>query len=166
MKMCRSEYQASLLLPSSLGSVFCVYLMSVRWFGVGCQGFSVWTGFFIWQGELFLLHDPGRFSFSSLCKWWTRNMALKCQRSNHNTSSADCSVRYCPQTGTSASWHLALRGNHWVFSGTSGKFVLSLHRFLFSARQHVRSFCGGTQIKYWVLSSGQFRWCQVTPMYR
>ena len=36
-----------------LTQIFCFGLMSVRWFGVGCQGFSVWTGFFIWQGGLF-----------------------------------------------------------------------------------------------------------------
>ena len=47
---------------------------------------------------------------------------LKCQRSNHNTGSADCSVLHCPQTGASASLYLALRRNHWVFSVNSGKF--------------------------------------------
>ena len=68
MKTCRSEYQALPLLPLRLGSVFRDHLLSLRWVGVGCQGFSVCTGLFVWQGELFLLYDPGRFSFSSLCK--------------------------------------------------------------------------------------------------
>ena len=86
----------SLLLPSLLGSVFRVHVMSVS-LESDVRVFLFGQGFLFGKGNCFsYTTQDGLVSHPS-------NMALKCQRSNHNTGSADCSVRYCPQTGTSAS---------------------------------------------------------------
>ena len=105
----------SLLLPASLGGIsVCVHLMSVRWFRVGCQGFFL-NMIFQWQEELFLLFDSRRFSFSSLGKWWIRNMALQCQRSTHNAGSAVAPHCIAPR-------QVPPRVEIWLFGETTGFF--------------------------------------------